>query len=149
MGPTGSSRQVSIPEAPIPPSPALLASVPHLPPSSTQPPSPLLPPCVPASSSNLHPCPPPSQPSAGLNSSTNQYDWAVVSGGAPKYPTDNGGCSTLRPRLRSTLQNSGGLWLLTRNQVDPEGAAAAKAAAESLGIDLTLLRDVQQDGCVY
>jgi hypothetical protein len=38
---------------------------------------------------------------------------------------------------------------LTRNQVDPEGAAAAKAAAESLGIDLTLLRDVQQDGCVY
>mmetsp|Transcript_23340 Transcript_23340/g.51223 ORF Transcript_23340/g.51223 Transcript_23340/m.51223 type:complete len:330 (-) Transcript_23340:389-1378(-) len=81
---------------------------------------------------------------------TLKYDWAVVSGGPPRYRSSSGkGCTTLSPALPAALQYSGGLWLFTRKPNDPVGAQAAEAAAADLGFDTSGLLPVKQDGCTY
>ena len=74
--------------------------------------------------------------------------WAIVSGGAPSVPSgaNDGTCST---GGRWALW-SGGLWLFTREKVgSPEAITTMRERAQSLGYDLSVLKDVAQQGCEY
>lgn len=75
--------------------------------------------------------------------SEGKYEWAAVSGGKPtvKY---NDGCTTKKDGI-----NGSGLWVFTRKNVDPEGAAKAVAALESKGFTTSQLIDVPHAGCDY
>ncbi|KAG1681614.1 hypothetical protein FOA52_014122 [Chlamydomonas sp. UWO 241] len=77
-----------------------------------------------------------------------EYKWAVVSGGWPRWES-NGACSTFVPGIPPRAQYNGGLWLFARSPVDPVAAAEARAAAEALGLDVSQLVDVKQEGCTY
>jgi lipocalin len=48
--------------------------------------------------------------------------------------------------LRVLLQ---GFWLFSRKPVDPEGTAIMRAKAVALGLDLSPLVKVAQEGCKY
>lgn len=77
------------------------------------------------------------------------YDWAVVSGGPPSVPTLRGKCRT-GDVIHTPLDVKGdGLWLFTRNPIDPAGAQAALDAADTLGFDTKLLKPVMQRGCLF
>jgi len=71
------------------------------------------------------------------------YDWALVSGGQPTKQTQNG-CQTGR------LVNYSGLWILTRSSKRDEAVVqAVRKIAHDAGFDLSVLADVQQEGCTY
>jgi hypothetical protein len=78
------------------------------------------------------------------------YDWAVISGGAPSVPTLRGKCRT-GDFLKTPLagMKGDGLWLFTRNPIDPANTQAAVSAAERLGFDTHDLHPVVQRGCLY
>jgi hypothetical protein len=78
------------------------------------------------------------------------YDWAVVSGGAPSVPTLHGKCRT-GDFIKTPLagMKGDGLWLFTRNPIDPKHTKDALAAAGALGFDTKELRPVVQRGCLY
>lgn len=75
-----------------------------------------------------------------------QYEWAIITGGAPNTPGTNG-CTTSGP-MGSTLGNSG-FWFFSRKPVDPVGTAAMEAEATRLGLDTSVLLNVEQQGCTY
>lgn len=52
-------------------------------------------------------------------------------------------------RLPLAQVNDDGFWLFSRKPVDPEAAAAAREKAKALGLDVSQLRKVQQEGCAY
>jgi lipocalin len=66
------------------------------------------------------------------------YDWAIITGGAPTQPSGEGKCIT-----------DGGFWLFSRKPVDPENTAKMLEVAEGLGLDTAKLLDVPQEGCLY
>lgn len=74
------------------------------------------------------------------------YQWAIISGGAPKIETD-GGCVPGRRVFRRL--NGKGLWLFSRKPVDPAGTAIMRAKAQELGFDTSVLLNVEQEGCEY
>lgn len=76
------------------------------------------------------------------------YQWAIVTGGAPEVATE-AGCMTASPRAGRVEVNDVGFWLFSRKPVDPEGTAIMKAEARRLGLDLSPLKKVQQEGCTY
>ena len=77
------------------------------------------------------------------------YDWAIVSGGPPSIRSP-GGCRNGDGRsLGSAAMNRNGLWLFARRPVDAAATAAMRAEAARLGFDLSVLLDVQQEGCRY
>ena len=66
---------------------------------------------------------------------------ALVSGGPPKQKT-RGGCKT------GSGINGSGLWILSRKcQAPYSHVRAARAAAEAKGVDLSVLKDVDQSNC--
>eukprot|EP00308_Calcidiscus_leptoporus_P016876 CAMPEP_0119354388 /NCGR_PEP_ID=MMETSP1334-20130426/3392_1 /TAXON_ID=127549 /ORGANISM="Calcidiscus leptoporus, Strain RCC1130" /LENGTH=379 /DNA_ID=CAMNT_0007367921 /DNA_START=94 /DNA_END=1233 /DNA_ORIENTATION=- len=72
-----------------------------------------------------------------------KYEWALVSGGQPTISTPNG-C-----RTGEGINNSG-LWIFTRSQARDEALLSqVRAIAAKMGYDLTVLKDVQQEGCDY
>jgi lipocalin len=76
------------------------------------------------------------------------YQWAIVTGGAPKVPSA-GGCMTGSPGGGMMQVNNVGFWLFSRLPVDPTGTAAMRAEAIRLGLDLAPLVPVAQAGCTY
>jgi len=50
--------------------------------------------------------------------------------------------------MGSTLGNSG-FWFFSRKPVDPVGTAAMEAEATRLGLDTSVLLNVEQQGCTY
>ncbi|KXZ54447.1 hypothetical protein GPECTOR_5g99 [Gonium pectorale] len=82
------------------------------------------------------------------------YDWAIISGGPPKYLAPGGGCTTQGPRRRSGPlsmlgTDSGGLWFFSRKPIDPTATAIMEQKAAELGIATSGLLPVQQQGCKY
>eukprot|EP00210_Caulerpa_lentillifera_P007242 g6929.t1 len=84
----------------------------------------------------------------GPNEPGKEYEWAIVSGGPPKVETD-GGCRTGHRLFNRWQTNGVGLWLFSRKQIDPENTAAMRTIAEELGFDISVLRKVEQEGCLY
>jgi len=75
--------------------------------------------------------------------SPDNYEWALVSGGQPKNKGVNG-CST------GTGVNGSGLWIFTRSQErDQDTIDMVRAIAKAQGFDLSVLKDVEQEGCTY
>jgi lipocalin len=71
------------------------------------------------------------------------YEWALVSGGQPTIPTENG-CRT------GTSTNGSGLWIFSRTQVAPKWQIElVREIAEKNGFDISVLQTVQQEGCTY
>ena len=115
----------------------------------------------------LPPVPPPSPLSLQLSSgaywivaagqsgdatqrSGNAYDWAIISGGAPRTPR-NGRCATgsRYPNVRRVQTDNVGLWLVSRLPVDPINTQVMLAKLEELGLDASRLLPVTQAGCQY
>jgi apolipoprotein D and lipocalin family protein len=66
------------------------------------------------------------------------YQWAIITGGAPTQASGEGKCIT-----------DGGFWFFSRTPVDPESTAVMVEVAEGLGLDTSKLLDVPQEGCLY
>jgi len=72
-----------------------------------------------------------------------KYEWALVSGGQPTNETPNG-CKT------GNGVNGSGLWIFTRSQERDENLISMiRNVAKQQGFDLSVLNDVNQDGCKY
>jgi lipocalin len=70
--------------------------------------------------------------------------YALISGGQPTIESDFGGC-----RIGEGI-NESGLWVFTRKQVRDETLIQqVRDIAAAQGFDLSVLKDVVQDGCVY
>eukprot|EP01023_Acetabularia_acetabulum_P042080 TRINITY_DN412_c0_g1_i2.p2 TRINITY_DN412_c0_g1~~TRINITY_DN412_c0_g1_i2.p2 ORF type:complete len:253 (-),score=49.00 TRINITY_DN412_c0_g1_i2:190-948(-) len=85
------------------------------------------------------------------NNTKYEFDWAIISGGAPNRETENG-CSTGYEWdfFRRFQTNGVGLWLFTREQVaSNETIEVMRAEAEKLGFDTSVLANVEQEGCLY
>ena len=76
--------------------------------------------------------------------SSDNYEWAIVSGGQP-HDQYCDGCTTRRDSM-----NNAGLWLFTRKQVVPDSLInmMLKKLKEK-GFTTVFLNDVTQDYCVY
>ncbi len=81
---------------------------------------------------------------------TRGYEWSIVSGGPPSVPTLKGKCRT-GDFFEGPLagMKGDGLWIFTRNPIDPASAAAAVETAQALGFDVRELKPVTQRGCLY
>ena len=79
--------------------------------------------------------------------SSNNYSWAIVSGGPPTVRYSDGNCST-----KLTGTNGAGLWLFTR---EPFGEIAdifvskMRVILRNIGYTTSLLINVTQRGCNY
>jgi len=75
--------------------------------------------------------------------SPSNYEWALVSGGQPTNETPDG-CRT------GTGVNGSGLWIFTRSQKRDENLISMiRNQAKTQGFDLSVLNDVEQEGCTY
>jgi hypothetical protein len=64
---------------------------------------------------------------------TERYEWALISGGPPSIPTDNGLC-----RTRDNTSNNSGLWIFFRVPFpNPDDVTDVRNLARSLGFDTT------------
>jgi len=80
---------------------------------------------------------------AGGFKAPEEYEWAIVSGGQPDKEGENG-CRT------GTGINGSGFWLFTREQQRNETLVnAMRTIASDKGFDLTVLNDVEHEGCSY
>ena len=81
--------------------------------------------------------------SGAADNSSNEYDWALISGGQPTIKTANG-CKT------GNGVNNAGLWVFTRaRERDNATVALVRKIAEEKGFDLSVLSPVTQTGCEY
>lgn len=71
-----------------------------------------------------------------------------MSGGPPRRETENG-CQTGWNFLSDYQTNGIGLWLFSRTPVDPASTAIMRTKAQDLGFDITVLKPVEQEGCLY
>ena len=75
--------------------------------------------------------------------SSDNYEWALVSGGQPTVNTGNG-CVT------GEGENASGLWIFSRTQVaPPQQVELVREIAKHDGFDISVLIPVQQEGCSY
>jgi len=77
-----------------------------------------------------------------------EYEWAIISAGAPEVPTPDG-CKTGYDLFAPFKFNGVGLWLFSRNPVDPAATREMKSVAKNLGFDISGLIPVEQEGCEY
>jgi len=79
-----------------------------------------------------------------IDPDTNEYEWAIVTGGPPNRETESGAC------IGSGAFQNEGFWLFTREQVaSQELIDEMRGVAEDLGLDTSLLIPVAQEGCDY
>ncbi|GMH44189.1 hypothetical protein BSKO_12123 [Bryopsis sp. KO-2023] len=74
------------------------------------------------------------------------YEWAIISGGAPTIETEKGCIPGMKFFSRF---NGKGFWLFSRKPVDPESTAIMRQKAEEMGFDTSVLLNVEQEGCKY
>jgi lipocalin len=68
--------------------------------------------------------------------------YALISGGQPTFPNGDNGCRT------GNGVNNSGLWIFTRNPVrDEDLVNNVRQIAQDAGFDVTVLNDVDQEGC--
>eukprot|EP00192_Tetraselmis_astigmatica_P018856 CAMPEP_0117677512 /NCGR_PEP_ID=MMETSP0804-20121206/16784_1 /TAXON_ID=1074897 /ORGANISM="Tetraselmis astigmatica, Strain CCMP880" /LENGTH=252 /DNA_ID=CAMNT_0005486799 /DNA_START=150 /DNA_END=908 /DNA_ORIENTATION=- len=83
------------------------------------------------------------------------YEWAVATAGMPSAVGDTpgtcyNGCSGGFGGCRSLFSNGEGMWLLTREPTPTQEVVDdAQDAMEDLGLDLSKLVVVEQEGCMY
>jgi len=78
--------------------------------------------------------------------SEDNYEYGIVSGGPPMLQGPNGCISG----TMDNAVNGAGLWLFTKDPVvDKEMVAMLRSEAEGMGFDLSVLRPVEQEGCIY
>jgi lipocalin len=79
-----------------------------------------------------------------------QYDWAIISSGAPETPANNGclpAIKYLSPRGLHRL-NPSGVWIYSRQPiVSKEIIFLIEVLAASKGFDVSILKTVVQEGC--
>ncbi|KAJ3278684.1 hypothetical protein HK104_002107 [Borealophlyctis nickersoniae] len=74
-----------------------------------------------------------------------RYTYAIVTGGSPNQVSKKRCLPSAGPK-----NDLGGMWILTRKQVvKPERLAKLMKVAKKLGLDITELVMVQQNGCKY
>eukprot|EP01026_Neomeris_dumetosa_P010183 TRINITY_DN1375_c0_g1_i5.p1 TRINITY_DN1375_c0_g1~~TRINITY_DN1375_c0_g1_i5.p1 ORF type:complete len:246 (-),score=36.43 TRINITY_DN1375_c0_g1_i5:183-920(-) len=88
---------------------------------------------------------------SSANNTQYEFDWAIISGGAPTRKTEEGCATGYEWDFFRRFQTNGvGLWLFTREKVAPkETVDAMRAKAEELGFDTSVLVKVEQEGCLY
>ena len=75
--------------------------------------------------------------------STGGYQWALISGGQPTHLAP-GGCRT------GAGVNNAGLWIFQRSSKRDEALVQkVRSIAAGKGFDLSVLLDVEQEGCEY
>lgn len=81
---------------------------------------------------------------------TRGYEWAIVSAGPPGVPTLRGKCRT-GDMIETPFagMKGDGLWIFTRQPIDPDSTTAAVQTAQALGYDVRDLKRVIQRGCLY
>jgi len=79
--------------------------------------------------------------------SEDKYEYGIVSGGPPTVPGASGeGCVAGGPNEL----NGAGLWLFTEDpNPSEETVKMLEAKAKDLGLDLSVLEPVVQEGCTY
>jgi len=76
--------------------------------------------------------------------STDNYEYTLVSGGQPTNEQPDGSCRT------GDGVNGSGLWIFTRSQERNQTVVDyVRHIAGNKGFDLTVLGDVEQEGCLY
>lgn len=78
---------------------------------------------------------------------SNNYSWAIVSGGEPNVRYSDGNCSTSEEGV-----NGSGLWLFTREQFGgfaENSVSLMRELLRNMGITLSQLLNVSQVGCNY
>jgi len=76
--------------------------------------------------------------------SSNNYEWAIISGGQPEEKYDDG-CTTKESGI-----NGSGFWFFTREQVaSDETLQQMDDIAKEKGFTLSRLQPVAQEGCEY
>lgn len=81
---------------------------------------------------------------ANPGSPTGTYDWAIVGGGAPAFAGEMG-C-----KYESGVQvNNVGLWLFSRTPEDPDNTELMMSTLLEMGLDISELLPVEQEGCLY
>jgi len=85
----------------------------------------------------------------GDSADGSNYDWAIVSGGAPTSRTDNGCAPGPANATVSSHANGAGLFFFSRRPVDGVNTAVMTKKAQMLGLDVTKLSSVPQKGCDY
>jgi len=77
------------------------------------------------------------------------YSWAIVSGGPPTEPREDGTCTTKEGSSFLDI-NGSGLWLFTRDQLPAEGVVEGMLQTlTDMKIYTGDLKDVVQEGCTY
>jgi lipocalin len=72
------------------------------------------------------------------------YEWVLISGAEPEFATDKGCLPGFGPT------NTNGLWILSREPVVSKKIfKKALRLAKSKGFDVTAMKPVAQEGCVY
>ena len=78
------------------------------------------------------------------------YEWAIITGGPPTGQGSTPGTCALRASTGNPNGNGEGFWLFFRSPTPSQEAVnQVRAAAASKGLDLSVLVDVPQQGCVY
>jgi lipocalin len=76
---------------------------------------------------------------------SDNYEWAVISGGPPNVRTDRNKCVA----GRFGKYDVRGLWMFARQPIPVPGVIeGVTAIAESMGLDTTVWRPVNHEGCV-
>lgn len=76
---------------------------------------------------------------------TNNYDWAIVTGGSADQQTKSGKCIP-----KPGLANFFGMWMFARDGVPPTGVMdGIDRIASTMGLDNTAWSFVNQAGCVF
>jgi lipocalin len=81
---------------------------------------------------------------SGKSCDSDNYEWAIVSGGAPVAQSTNGCLPGVGPT------NAKGFWLLSRKPVVPQEVTdKITAVAAAKGYDVSALVTIPQEGCTY
>ncbi|KAJ3096757.1 hypothetical protein HDU97_005589 [Phlyctochytrium planicorne] len=80
--------------------------------------------------------------------SSRRYEWAIISGGPPEEKQDSGYC--LADKKGGMYGINQGLFFFTRERFPSEDILfEMKRQARGLGLDLTRLKPVEHEGCLY
>lgn len=75
---------------------------------------------------------------------SNNYEWAIISGGSPNIVTSNNKCVAGRFGRFDVR----GLWMFARTPIPPAGVIdGVSSIAEALGLDTAVWRPVTHEGC--
>jgi lipocalin len=87
-----------------------------------------------------------------ISEGTGLYSWAVIVGGEPTFENkDTGKCYAGNTNPFNFNGNGEGMWIFSRKQVEDDAIVSSiKEIMDSeLGLDVSVLNKVSQQGCLY